>query len=116
MHCICWPRDSKPHAQAKPKAYVISEVTVIDPVGLKSYAERAGPLIKQHGGTFLVRNEKGTAIDGDAPKQYTIYVFDSLEAEQAWQNDPAVKALLVERRKYATFRAFVVEGRSSLPQ
>lgn len=50
------------------------------------------------------------AIDGEAPKRVVIYVYPSMEALQAWRNDPAYVEVRRAGEKYAKYRTFAVEG------
>jgi len=55
-----------------------------------------------------------TALEGTAPKpRVAIQQWDSLENAQAWRNSADYKEARKIGDKYATFRAYVVEG---LPQ
>jgi uncharacterized protein (DUF1330 family) len=103
------------HAQAKPLVYTVTEtdVTNIDAY-TKEYAPLAIPLIKKSGGKILAAGQKVTTLEGSPPKpRVTILVWDSLEQVQAWRNSAEYKEVRKIGDKYATFRAFVVEG---LPQ
>lgn len=98
------------HAQATPKIYVVNEIDVKNLAAFKTYTDAQQVLIEKNGGKFIIRGGKTTSIDGTPPKRLTVYVFDSLEKEQAWQNDPEQKELMAMRASSATFRAYTVEG------
>lgn len=108
------------HAQAKPPVYFIAEIDVSNP---DAYAKEFGPksrdITKSHGGRLLAIGGTGgaggkvIAFDGAAPKRAVVIQFDNMEKVEAWQNDPEYKELLKTGKKYATFRAFAVDG---LPQ
>jgi len=103
------------HAQAKPPVYVVSEITVTNvDAYAKEYAPLAQAAIKKTGGKLVAVSQKPTSLEG-APQnsRVTINVYDSLEQAQASRNSAEYKAARVIGDKYATFRAFVVEG---LPQ
>jgi uncharacterized protein (DUF1330 family) len=100
------------HAQAKPLVYTVTEtdVTNIDAY-TKEYAPLAIPLIKKSGGKLLAAGQKVTTLEGSPPKpRVTILVWDSLEQVQAWRNSAEYKEVRKIGDKYATFRAFAVEG------
>jgi uncharacterized protein (DUF1330 family) len=98
------------HAQAKPPIYVVNEVDVTDPAGFKTYAAAQAKLIASHGGHYIIQGGKVTAMDGETPKRFTIYVFDNEDKMHAWRNDPAQKDVFDVRNKVAKFRTFAVEG------
>ena len=87
------------HAQSTPKAYVVTEVDIINPEAQAAYLPKVGEVIKSTGGTYLARGGKIVALEGEAPKRVTIVVYDSLEKAQASRNSEAWKALSAERSK-----------------
>jgi uncharacterized protein (DUF1330 family) len=99
------------HAQSTPKAYVVSEIEVINPEAQAAYLPKVAEVIKSAGGTFLARGGKIVALDGaDAPKRVTIVVYDSLEKAQASRNSPAWTALSAERNKAIKAKSYITEG------
>src|ERR1700688_2810096 len=78
------------HAQSSPKAYVVTEIEIINPEAQAAYLPKVGEVIKSSGGTYLARGGKIVMLEGsDAPKRATIVVYDSLEKAQAARNSPA---------------------------
>jgi uncharacterized protein (DUF1330 family) len=98
------------HAQATPKAYVITEVTVVDQAAQDAYIPKVGEVIKSTGGTYLARGGKLVAFEGEVPKRVTLVVYDSLEKAQASRASASWKALQTERDKAIKARSFAVEG------
>jgi uncharacterized protein (DUF1330 family) len=106
------------HAQAKPPVYIVTEVDVTDPEGYgKEFAPRAQATVKAAGARFLniggaagVGAKPITPIAGTPPKRYTIQVWDSLDALNAWYNGAEYQTALKIGEKYAAFRRFAVEG------
>ena len=99
------------HAQSTPKAYVVSEIEVINPEAQAAYLPKVTEVIKSTGGTFLARGGKIVALEGaDAPKRVTIVVYDSLEKAQASRNSPAWMALRAERDKAIKAKVYITEG------
>ena len=90
--------------------YVVNEIDVIDDALFKTYSSSQQTLIEKHGGKYIIRGGKITAIDGTPPKRFTVYVFDNVDKLQAWQNDPAQKAVWATREKAGKFRTFTAEG------
>jgi uncharacterized protein (DUF1330 family) len=98
------------HAQSTPKAYVVTEVEVINQEAQNAYLPKVGEVIKSTGGTFLARGGKIVTLEGESPKRVTIVVYDSLEKAQASRNSPAWTALSAERNKAIKARSFATEG------
>jgi uncharacterized protein (DUF1330 family) len=98
------------HAQGSPKAYVVTEIEVINQEAQNAYLPKVGEVIKSTGGTYVARGGKIVALEGDAPKRVTIVVYDSLEKAQASRNSPAWVALSAERNKAIKTKSYVTEG------
>lgn len=100
------------HAQAKPPIYYIAEIDVTNLDGyVKEYAPLAQASIKKAGGRLLAAGQNVTAIEGQPPKpRVAVQVWDSMEQIQAWRNSAEYKDARQVGDKYATFRAFTVEG------
>jgi uncharacterized protein (DUF1330 family) len=100
------------HAQAKPSAYAVAEISVSNEEGfLKEFAPMAQKALAQGAGyKVLARGGKTQSLYGEAPKnRVVINVFDSTdEAVKAYSS--AYKEAKVIGDKYATFRIYVVEG------
>jgi uncharacterized protein (DUF1330 family) len=100
------------HAQAKPPAFNIAEITIKDQDGYnKEYLPLITKAITDGGGKFLARGGKTLSGEGAAPAPRVVVVqFDSLDKVQAFYDAPATKAALAVGDKYSTQRIFAVEG------
>ena len=105
------------HGEARPPAYLIGQIDVSDPAGYaKEYLPIAREIIKAHGGRLVAAagaaatGSQVVAIDGEAPKRVVIYMYPSMEALQAWRNDPAYVQVRGIGEKYAKYHTFAVEG------
>ena len=100
------------HAQAKPPVYYIVEIDVTNQEGyVKEYVPRAQAAIKASGGRFLAQGGKVTVFEGQPPKnRVVVQVWDSAEKIQAWRNSKEFTESRKIGDKYATFRAYAVEG------
>ncbi len=98
------------HAQSTPKAYVVTEVEVLDQAAQTAYLPKVTEVIKSSGGTFLARGGSTTAFEGEAPKRVTIVVYDSLAKAQASRTSAGWTALSAERSKAIKARSYVTEG------
>src|SRR3954469_2393821 len=81
------------HAQAKPKAYLVTESEVLDQAALDSYMPGVTGALPAGGGRFLAGPgvTKATAIVGTAPQRFGIAEFDTVDQAQAYMNPRAAK-------------------------
>ena len=101
------------HAQAKPKAYLVTESEILDQAALDSYMPGVTSALPAGGGRFLAGPgaTKATAIVGTAPQRFGIAEFDTVDQAQAWIKSPAREALAAQRNKAIKItRQFIVEG------
>jgi uncharacterized protein (DUF1330 family) len=102
------------HAQAKPKAYLVTESEILDQAALDSYIPGVTGALPAGGGRFLAGPgaTKATAIVGTAPQRFGIAEFDTVDQAQAWMKSPAREALAAQRNKAIKItRQFIVEGK-----
>jgi uncharacterized protein (DUF1330 family) len=100
------------HAQAKPPAYVISEIDVIDKDAYaKEYVPLAVKALRDSGQKQLAAGGRTAAISGEAPKSRVVLsVYESMEKAQAAYTSPAYLEARKIGDKYAKLRIFAVEG------
>jgi uncharacterized protein (DUF1330 family) len=100
------------HAQAKPKAYVVSELEVIDASAQRGFAPRVEAAQTAAGGRNLrTAGGKVVAIVGQAPKLVAVSEWDSLEAAEAFYKSKAWKDLEPEQQKAVkTITRYAVEA------
>jgi uncharacterized protein (DUF1330 family) len=99
------------HAQAKPQAYVITEVDIIDEAAFKEFSPKVPATMQPFGGKYLVRGGRVVALDGAAaPKRVVVSVFESVDKAEAWRNSAGWKELEPIRAKAAKTRAYIAEG------
>lgn len=98
------------HAQAKPPAYVITEVDIIDEAAFKEFSPKVAKTVEASGGKYLTRGGQIIALEGQAPKRFVLSKFPSVEAAQAWRNSAGWKELTPLREKAVKTRAFIAEG------
>ena len=80
------------HAQAKPKAFVITETEVLDAAALAAYSPLARAAADAAGGRRVSPpGGKTVAFVGEAPKRVGIQEWESLEKAQAFRNSDAFK-------------------------
>ena len=100
------------HAQAKPPAYVISEIDVADKDAYaKEYVPLAVKALKESGQKQLAAGGKTATISGEPPKsRIVLSVFENMEKAQAAYTSPEYVEARKIGDKYAKLRIFVVEG------
>ena len=100
------------HAQAKPPAYNIVEITIKDQDGYnKEYLPLITKVLADAGGKFLVRGGKTISYEGAAPATRVVVIqFESLDKLQALYNSAPYKDAVAVGDKYATQRIFGAEG------
>ena len=100
------------HAQTKPPAYNIAEITIKDQDGYnKEYLPLITKALTDAGGKFLVRGGKTISYEGAAPATRVVVIqFESLDKLQALYNSASYKDAVAVGDKYATQRIFGAEG------
>jgi uncharacterized protein (DUF1330 family) len=101
------------HAQAKPKAYIVTESEILDAAALAEYAPKAAANSKAAGGRSGVvpANGKIVGLIGEPPKRFSVSEWESLEAAQAYYKSPERQALNDLRAKaQKVHRQFIVEA------
>ena len=100
------------HAQAKPKAYSVTELEVLDAAAAAAYAPLAQAAQKAAGATvFRTGGGKIVAMEGTAPSRVAIVEWPSLDQAQAFFNSAAWKDIAPQREKaLKTTRRYFVEA------
>jgi len=100
------------HAQAKPVAYTIAEITIKDQDGYtKEFLPAIGKAIQAEGGKYIARGGKTVSQQGSPPASRVVVVqYESLEKAQEWWNSQATQDAVKIGNKYAEIRDFAVEG------
>lgn len=92
-------------------AYVIVDSRVVNPDGLKPYAEKVRDTIVAHGGKPIVNGSNIAVLEGDwTPTRMVILQFDSVEAAKGWYESPEYQAILPHRLNNTDDRLLIVEG------
>ena len=88
------------HAQAKPKAYQVTELEIINEEEWKTFSQAVRASQQTASGRNL-RTARGKVVSfvGDAPKHVGITEFDSLDQAVAYRNGSAFKDLDPLRNK-----------------
>jgi uncharacterized protein (DUF1330 family) len=100
-------------AQAKPPAYTLAEIAVKDEDGYKKdFLPEAQRIIKEGGGIYLAGGfNKATALSGTPPANRVVLVrYENMDALKKWWDGGGRDIQEKVGAKYATFRAFAIEG------
>jgi len=88
------------HAQAKPKAYTVTEIEVLDAAAQATYTPVITAEIGFAGGRPVnTAGGKIVAFTGEAPKRVAITEWTSLDKAEAFYNSPDWKRLAPQRDK-----------------
>ena len=80
--------------------YVIANLIVTDAARYREYERGFFPLLKRHGGRFLTFDDAHHTLEGEAPREgrMILFQFPSEQAARAWYDDPEYQALSTHRR------------------
>ena len=99
------------HAQAKPKAYIVTESEIIDATAAAAYSPRNQAAQKAAGGTSFRTTGTITAVVGTPPKRVGLSEWANADTAQAWLTSQQRKDLNAERDKAIKItRQFIVEA------
>lgn len=92
-------------------AYVIVEITVLDPERYDRYKELAPASIAAYGGRYLVRGGASEPLEGGwTPARLVIVEFPSVERARAWWSSPEYADAKAMRQAAAHTEMLLVEG------
>jgi uncharacterized protein (DUF1330 family) len=99
------------HAQAKPKAYIVTESEITDAAAAAAYGPVNQAAQAAAGGRSFRTTGKVTAVVGTAPQRVGLSEWNNIDQVQAWLNSDARKKLEPERAKaIKIIRQYVVEA------
>jgi uncharacterized protein (DUF1330 family) len=99
------------HAQARPPAYVIAEIDVMNQDGYaKEYLPTGSKAVLAGGAKYLARGSRTAEIKGEPPKRIVLLAFENFDAAQATFASPAFMEAAAIGEKHAKFRIYAVEG------
>ena len=92
-------------------AYVIAELTIIDPHGFEAYRQMVPATISKYGGKFVVRGGSMEKLEGDwEPKRLVIIEFESAERAKQWWASEEYRDAKALRQRTAQTNLLVIEG------
>lgn len=93
------------------KAYLVGQITVLNPQGYAVYQQQVPKTIADFGGRYLVRGGACTQIEGQSHGERNVVIeFPSREQAQAWYQSEAYQAILPHRQNNATGHLVMVDG------
>ncbi len=94
-----------------PKAYVICDIEVTDPVAYEEYKKLAGPSVAALGGQYLVRGGATDVLEGTRqPNRIVVIEFPSVDAARSWYDSPDYLEARRVREGAANASITLVEG------
>lgn len=94
-----------------PKAYVVADIKVTDPVGYQSYLSAISAVVKKYGGVYIARAGRTATVEGVSPAGRVVIIeFPSFASAEAFEASPDAIAAGAIRRRTATSRIYVVEA------
>ena len=92
-------------------AYLIADVTVMNPDTYAEYRKQVLPTITKYGGRFLVRGGAHETLEGDwRPGRVVVIEFPDMAAAKAWYRSKEYGLLVKLRQSASAGRLILVEG------
>ncbi|TAN13758.1 MAG: DUF1330 domain-containing protein [Burkholderiaceae bacterium] len=91
-------------------AYVIAQVEVVDDAGYEEYRQKIAGTIAAYGGRSIVRGGVTEVLEGQAPGQWVVLEFPSMERLKAWYASPEYRPLRAVRARTATSLLVAADG------
>jgi uncharacterized protein (DUF1330 family) len=92
------------------KGYWVVHSTVTDMDAFQAYVAAAGPVIAEHGGTYLMRGGQSELCEGSIRPRTVVIEFPSYAAALDCHHSPGYEAAATLRADCATFDLVIVEG------
>lgn len=92
-------------------AYVVSMMSIQDPMTYKNYTDRTPPIVERYGGKFLARGGEIMTVEGDPYQdRMVILEFPSKQSALDWMADPEYQEAKKFRHASSTARILLIEG------
>jgi uncharacterized protein (DUF1330 family) len=92
-------------------AYMVIDVTVLDPDAYREYTARVPAVVARYGGRYLVRTDDVIPLAGEwRPERLIVLEFPSMERMTEWNFSPEYLALAQIRARATRTRAIAVRG------
>lgn len=91
-------------------AYVIGEVHITNPAGMKGYGPMVAAVVQQYGGRYLTRGATPEVLEGGPAHNILIIEFDDVAAAKRWFNSPEYAAAKAVRQGSSNLRLILVDS------
>jgi uncharacterized protein (DUF1330 family) len=92
-------------------AYIISDLTVLEPEAIEVYRTRAAASIARHGGRYLARGGKIEVLEGSwDPNLIVVVEFPDADSARAWYRSADYAEALAVRDRALSRNLLLVEG------
>ena len=92
-------------------AYIIADLDIHNPSAMEPYIPAVPPIVRKHGGEYLVRGGKWEAVEGDwRPGRLVLIRFADVESARAFLADPEYQPWKTLRQQSARSNAVIVQG------
>ncbi len=91
--------------------YVIADVKVTDDSWIPDYAANVHEIVHKHGGKYLARSANITTVEGEGLDTTLVALiqFPSMEAVQAFADDPEYEPYAESRQRGSVSRLHVID-------
>ena len=92
-------------------AFVIANITIVDPVRYEDYRRMVPATLVPFGGRFVARGGQTEVLEGDwRPSRLVLLEFPSIERARAWWNSPEYAEARALRQATSTGTLIILEG------
>ena len=92
-------------------AFVIANITIVDPVRYEDYRRMVPATLVPFGGRFVVRGGQTEVLEGEwRPARLVLLEFPSVERARAWWNSPEYAEARALRQATSTGTLIILEG------
>ena len=92
-------------------AYLIADIEILDLAAYEPYKAAVPPIIRKHGGEYIVRGGACATLEGDwNPARLVVFRFPTMEALRAFHEDPEYKPWKELRQRISRGSLLAVEG------
>ena len=92
-------------------AYVLADITNLDPDVYEDYRRQVPAVIEKYGGRYLVRGGASEVLEGEwQPSRLIVLEFPDMDTLQRWYRSDDYQVLLRIRQRAARTNLIAVEG------
>jgi uncharacterized protein (DUF1330 family) len=92
-------------------AYIIADLVIRDAAAMQPYIPAVPPIVRKHGGEYLVRGGKSEPAEGDwHPGMLVVIKFPDMTSARAFLDDPEYAPWKELRQRSGHTNGIIVEG------